>query len=235
MPFTLSEIVPWGRSYDEYLAIFSLSPEDLQGKILGCSDGPASFNAVLTAKGGSITSVDPAYAFSIEELQQRIAETCETVLEQIRKNKDEFVWEHITSVEELGRIRMAAMEEFLRDFDRGKTEGRYVNGSLPRLNFADRAFNLALCSHFLFLYSEQLSEEFHLAAIKELCRVAEEVRIFPLLELGTKISRHLESVIAQLEQANYYVQIQTTDYEFQRGGNTMLTIKGSEQPAASLS
>ncbi|MCI5145089.1 MAG: SAM-dependent methyltransferase, partial [Candidatus Electrothrix sp. AR3] len=224
MPFSLSKIVPWGRLYDEYLAMFALSPEDLQGKILGCADGPASFNAVLTAKGGSIVSVDPLYAHAKEKIQQRISETSATVLEQTRKNKDEFIWTQISSVEELGQIRMVAMEAFLEDFDQGKAQDRYLNQSLPQLNFADKSFDLALCSHFLFLYSEQLSAAFHLAAIQELCRVAAEVRIFPLLELGSKISRHLKSVIAQLEQANYYVQIQTIAYEFQRSGNTMLII-----------
>jgi hypothetical protein len=204
--------------------MFALSPEDLQGRILGCSDGPASFNSVLTANGGSIISVDPVYAFSTEKLQQRIAETYDMVLEQARKNKNEFLWEKITSVEDLGRIRMAAMGEFIEDFDRGKAEGRYVNGSLPRLGFADRSFDIALCSHFLFLYSEQLSEEFHLAAIKELCRVAREVRIFPLQELGSKKSRHLEAVMAKLQQENYLVQIEKTAYEFQKGGNEMISV-----------
>jgi hypothetical protein len=229
MTFTLSEIVPWGRSYDEYLSMFSLSPEDLQGNILGCSDGPASFNAVLTsrAKGGSVISVDPLYAFSAEEIQQRIEATSAIVLEQTRKNQEEFVWKHIASVEELGRIRMTAMAEFLRDFEQRRAEDRYVNGSLPQLDFADQAFDLALCSHFLFLYSEQLSEEFHLAAIKELCRVAAEARIFPLLELGSKKSRHLESVIAQLQREGYQAEIQRTVYEFQKGGNEMLVISPS--------
>ena len=45
--------------------------------------------------------------------------------------------------------------------------------------FADREFDLALCSHLLFLYSEQLTADFHLASIRELCRVAGEVRVFP--------------------------------------------------------
>lgn len=47
-----------------------------------------------------------------------------------------------------------------------------------------RSFDLAVCSHLLFLYSEHLSEDFHVESIKELCRVAGEARIFPLLELG---------------------------------------------------
>lgn len=52
MSFTLSEVVPWGRSYDEYLAMFSLSPEDLWQKILGCGDGPAGFNFSSTVSSG---------------------------------------------------------------------------------------------------------------------------------------------------------------------------------------
>jgi hypothetical protein len=29
MAFTLDQVVPWGRSFDEYVAMFSLSVEDL--------------------------------------------------------------------------------------------------------------------------------------------------------------------------------------------------------------
>src|SRR5260370_30292561 len=47
----LHEVVPWGRSLDEYRAMFALSEGDLQGRLLGCGDGPASFNAELTALG----------------------------------------------------------------------------------------------------------------------------------------------------------------------------------------
>ena len=83
-------------------------------------------------------------------------------------------------MEELGQLRMAAMEEFLLDYDRGKAEGRYVNAELPNLPFQDHIFDLALCSHFLFLYSSTLDGEFHIAAIREMCRVAHQVRIFPL-------------------------------------------------------
>ncbi|MEN8135121.1 MAG: SAM-dependent methyltransferase [Thermodesulfobacteriota bacterium] len=228
MAFTLSEVVPWGRSYDEYIAMFSLSSKELRRKILGCSDGPASFNSILTANGDSIISVDPIYAFSTGKIKKRIDETYTEVLEQTRKNKSEFVWGNISSVEELGRIRMSAMAEFLKDFDKGKSEGRYTTGSLPRLIFKDKEFDLALCSHFLFLYSGQLSEKFHLDSIKELCRVASQVRIFPLLELGAKKSRHVESVISKLKKENYQIHIKKVAYEFQKGGNEMMIIEASQ-------
>jgi hypothetical protein len=225
MSFTLSEVVPWGRSYDEYISMFSLSQEDLEQRILGCGDGPACFNSTLSAKGGSIVSVDPAYSFTAEEIRKRIEETYEKVLEQTRRNRDEFIWENISSVEELRRIRMSAMESFLKDFEEGKAEGRYIAGSLPQLLFGDNEFCMALCSHFLFLYSEQLSEEFHFASIKELCRVAQEVRIFPLLELGAKKSRHLNPVVARLEKEQYHIEVKKVAYQFQKGGNEMIVIK----------
>ena len=53
------------------------------------------------------------------------------------------------------------MNEFLRDYPAGLTEGRYLNAGLPDLPFADSSFDSALCSHFLFLYTRQLGEAFH--------------------------------------------------------------------------
>jgi hypothetical protein len=231
MSFKLAEVVPWGRSYDEYVSMFSLSPTDLKQRIIGCADGPASFNCILTANGGSIVSVDPSYAFNADEIKNRIEETFDVVLDQTRKNKDEFLWESISSVEELGRMRMSAMETFLMDFEKGKTEGRYQAGSLPHLPFNNREFGIALCSHFLFLYSEQLSEEFHVASIKELCRVAQEARIFPVLELGAKKSRHLNPVISKLENEHYHIEIKKVSYQFQKGGNELMIIKSPNRAA----
>ena len=135
MPFTLNEIVPWGRSFEEYLRFFSLSEADLKKPILGCADGPASFNAVLTTRGGSVVSADPLYRFSAAEIRGRIDETFGAVMDGLRDNMDEFVWTDIPSVEALGERRMRAMEVFLKDFPKGLEEGRYLNACLPTLPF----------------------------------------------------------------------------------------------------
>lgn len=227
MAFTLDKIVPWGRSFDEYVAMFDLSRQDLALRILGCGDGPANFNCMLTRRGGYIVSVDPIYHFSAAEIGSRIDEVYEEVIKQTEKNKDEFVWDHISSVEELGRVRMNAMNDFLSDYTIGLKEGRYVEASLPSLPFEEEKFDLALCSHLLFLYSEQLSEDFHFQSIKELCRVSSETRIFPILELGAKQSRHLEKIINKLNKHNFVVSIEKVPYEFQKGGNKMMKIKTS--------
>jgi SAM-dependent methyltransferase len=227
--FSLDKVVPWGRSFPEYVDMFGLSTRDLGKRILGCGDGPASFNAVLSKRGGRVVSVDPLYQFSGQEIRERIAATFEVVMEQTRKNAHEFIWRKIRSVEELGQMRMTAMEEFLADYPGGRSEGRYCEAGLSALPFTDGEFDLALCSHFLFLYSEQFSAEFHVESVKELCRVAREARIFPLLELGARPSRHLEAVIEQLKKDGFRVKIKSVPYEFQKGGNRMLRVRSAIQ------
>jgi len=66
-------------------------------------------------QGSTVVSCDPIYRFAVEELRNRIADTYDEILEQTRRNVDEFVWESIRSVDELGRVRMGAMNEFLDD------------------------------------------------------------------------------------------------------------------------
>jgi len=224
--FTLDRVVPWGRSFDEYRRMFALTEDDLRLRLLGCGDGPASFNAVATRRGAAVISCDPIYRHDVEQIRARIAVTSDEILDQTRRNADEFVWTTIRSVEELGRLRMAAMNEFLDDLPRGLLEGRYVEAALPSLPFGDHSFDLALCSHLLFLYGEQLGASFHWLAIQELCRVAEEVRIFPLLALGATPSPLVDQMAEECAGNGYHVSIDEVPYEFQRGGNRMMRIRG---------
>jgi len=225
MGFTLEKVVPWGRSYDEYVSMFGLTEVDLGLCILGCGDGPAAFNSVLTKQGGKIVSVDPIYVFEPEQIRERIAETYETVIAQMRRNQGDYVWGAIPSVEQLGSLRMSAMETFLADFDTGKVESRYIPGELPSLPFENGTFDIALSSHFLFLYSAHLSAEFHLQALQEMLRVAHEVRVFPILTLDGTSSPHLHFVNEHLANQGFSMKVKRVPYEFQRGGNEMLVIK----------
>ena len=224
MGFSLQDVVPWGRTLAEYRAMFALTEQELRTRILGCGDGPASFNAEANQHEYRVVSSDPIYRYSVRELQSRIAETAETISTQLKENPHEFVWTHFSSPDALIAARMAAMEDFLADYPLGLEEERYVEDSLPGLPFTDRCFDLALCSHFLFLYSEQYDLEFHIESIAELCRVSGEVRVFPLLELGSVPSRHLEAVVSEFSQRGHTVEIVRVDYEVQRGGNQMLRV-----------
>ncbi len=224
MAFSLDQIVPWGRSFAEYERMFALTPDDLERRIIGCADGPASFNAEATAQGVNVVAVDPIYGFDADEIRRRIKDVCPQVLEQTQQNRDDFVWREFKSIEELGRARLRAMVSFLADYPAGRESGRYVAAELPKLPFEHGSFSLALCSHFLFLYGDQLSERFHVDAVVELCRVAAEVRIFPLIGLNNVPSPHVGAVIRAVERLGRKLQIERVAYEFQRGGNQMMQI-----------
>ncbi len=229
---TLNEVIPWGRSFDEYRRMFALTPDDLAGTILGCGDGPASFNAEATALAHTVVSCDPIYAFSAAEIARRVEQCYDTVIAQVKQDPDAFVWTHFRDPDHLGECRLAAMRKFLADFEAGKREGRYVAASLPKLPFEDGRFSVALVSHLLFLYSTHLSLDFHVAAVLELLRVAGELRIFPLLGLDRQWSPHLDPVRDHLLWAGFREEIVAVEYEFQRAedhaGNRMMRIRRPE-------
>jgi hypothetical protein len=225
MAFQLNEVIPWGRNLAEYCAMFDLSQADRQLSILGVGDGPASFNVEGTAQGMRIVSVDPLYQRRASEIRERIDATARDVAAQLRGNRDHYVWSHFADVDDLIAARLAAMELFIADYELGIAQGRYVTGSATELPFHDNCYDLALCSHLLFLYSEQHNLAFHLQALRELTRVAEEVRVFPLLELDGVESRHLKAVLMALPRMGLAVEKVRVPYEFQRGGNQMLRIR----------
>jgi len=221
----LEHIVPWGRSLHEYQGMFSLNQHDLGKTILGCADGPASFNAELTQAGGHVVSIDPIYQFGAAQIRSRIEDVYPHIIAEMEKNYDAYLWQHISSIEALGNTRMCAMEKFLVDYESGKAEGRYIDAALPTLPFDNHAFDLALCSHYLFLYSDFVDESEHLAGLLELCRVAGEVRVYPLLSLDGSRSKHLDAVVKSLKNRNIDVSLQAVTYQFQKGSDSMLVLK----------
>ena len=119
---------------------------------------------------------------------------------------------------------MAAVGDFLEDFEAGKRDGRYQTAALPDLPFGDDTFDIALSSHFLFLYSDHFDTGQHVANISEMLRVAAEARIFPLLDLDGEPSRHVGPVRHLLADRGFDSDIQRVDYEFQKDGNRMLRV-----------
>ena len=222
--FKLNGVVPWGRNFEEYRLMFRLTEDDLQKKIAGFGDGPASFNRELTERGGSVISFDPIYQFAKEDIEKRIEEVRVEVMEQMRQNRDNYVWTKIKSLDELENLRMSAMKRFLEDYDKGRSEGRYVYHELPdRLPFEDNYFDIGLSSHFLLMYTA-LGYDFHIAAMSEMLRVCREIRIFPIVDLDANKTELIGSVIGHFRE-NYRVEIVDTDYEFQKGDNKLLTIQ----------
>ncbi|WP_297430714.1 SAM-dependent methyltransferase [Clostridium sp.] len=224
MAFELSTVVPWGRTLEEYKIMFDLKEEELKKAIASFGDGPASFNFEMTKLKYNVTSFDPIYQFTKEQLLNRIEETKGIVMQQTKENKDNFVWNTIKDLDELEKVRMGAMYNFIDDFEEGKKEKRYVTHELPnKTNFADKHFDIGLSSHFLLLYPE-LGLDFHIKAIDEMLRICKEIRIFPILDLDAKESVILKPIIENYRKS-YSVKIEKTNYMFQKDGDKMLVIK----------
>ncbi|MGD8777500.1 MAG: SAM-dependent methyltransferase [Ignavibacteria bacterium] len=224
MAFELKDIVPWGRSLEEYVSMFNLTKPDINKRIISFGDGPASFNCEMTRQNKNVVSIDLIYRFSADELKQKIEETKDIVIEQTKNNMGNFVWTSIKNIKELEGIRLTAMESFLQDFEIGKKENRYMNHALPnKTDFYDLTFELGLSSHFLILYS-QLGLNFHISSITEMLRISKKIRIFPILNLDAKKPELLDKLIKHFE-TDFIVNIEKVNYEFQKRGNEMLTLK----------
>jgi SAM-dependent methyltransferase len=226
MSVKLESVVPFGRSLDEYQKVFNLSEGDLTKRILGVGDGSASFNAEMMQRGHLVTSLDPLYRFSAEEIERQFYGVVDDIIQQVKSTPENWVWTYHQSPDDLRQNREKALKRFVEDYELGKRQGRYRIGELPHLlGIEDQSYDLALCSHFLFLYSDHFDCDFHQAAIQEMLRIATEIKVFPLLTLGRKKSVYVEPVIQMLESNGFKVGVQKVDYELQRVGNEMLWAK----------
>lgn len=205
--------------------MFNLTKSDLHKRILGVGDGPASFNAEAAKIGVHVTSIDPIYQFSSDEILKRFNEVVDNIIDQVKASPDDWIWSYHKSPEDLRWNRVRAINKFISDYEQGKQEKRYQVGELPKLNFQEKEYDIALCSHFLFLYSDHHDYQFHFDAIKEMLRVSQEVRIFPLLTLMLQRSPYLDRITQELQELGYTVSIVKVEYELQKGGNEMLWIR----------
>lgn len=224
MAFKLKNVVPWGRNLKEYRMMFNLTDEDMEKRIAGFGDGPASFNYEASREGHTVLSFDPIYQFSADDLRKRIDEVRTVVMQQMKENMENYVWTNIRNLDELEDVRMSAMRLFLSDFEKGKQEGRYIYHELPeRLPYENGTFDIGLSSHFLLMYTA-LGYDFHVQAMTEMLRVCREIRIFPIVDLDANKTEMVSNVIEHFK-ASHEVEIKQTEYEFQKGDNKVLVIR----------
>jgi SAM-dependent methyltransferase len=220
------------RSYDEYVAMFDLGDGAMVGRrVLDCSAGAASFVLHARPHCALAVAVDPAYALPKDVLADTAAASHQQGSTIAVDNADRFTWAWYGSREARDRMRVRARAEFL--LDRATHPSSYVAASLPRLPFRAATFDLALCSHLLLTWADELGLDWHAAAFRELARVAAEVRIFP-----TVLRNHGEPVpfwdelMSTLAADGLDPQLREVPYEFQLGGNTMLVVTRSRSRSA---
>jgi hypothetical protein len=223
----LDRIVFIGRTYFEYVRMFDLNESDLKrGAVLDCAAGPSSFSAEAHKLGFQVTACDTLYQVPAEKLDEKGRADIEHTFQKVDDMPHLYVWKYYKDKGEIIGLRHHALETFIEDFPDGSREGRYVRAELPWLPFPDKSFSLVLASHFLFLYGDRLSPEFHLASLREMVRVSsEEVRVYPLQGLDAKPYPHMDEVLAHLRSDGIGVEIAPTPFEFQRGSNKIMRLR----------
>lgn len=221
----LDRVIFIGRTFDEYMKMFGLNEQDLQGeKVLDCPAGACSFTAHAHSLGMDVTACDMAYTHSMQSLREKGSDDVEYAMKGVAKARDKYRWDYFKDVEDLREHRLTALTECTNHME--TFPERYVPAMLPALPFADQQFDLTLSAHFLFMYSDRLDQDFHLKTIKELLRVTKkELRIFPLVDLEGERYAHLDQVKATLTERGYSVSEVRTTYEFHSNAHTMLVIK----------
>ena len=165
----------WPYSLKDYIRMFYLGNNINKIKILDCYAGAGSFNSELQKCGGQVISISPLYKLHGFELEYFIKKQCDQN-ELVTKNVYNHFIQEINSIDlDIGHNK--ALRLFLSDYIHGLKQNRYQSEELPFLPYLDDEFDLALLHHFSFdLVAEQ--EEFIIASLLELARVAQEVRLY---------------------------------------------------------
>jgi hypothetical protein len=224
-PRGLGDIVVSCRPYDEYRAMFGLTDgEILAGPVLDCPGGAGAFASEVRRRGGEAVSLDPAYALPRIELVARVRAGLDHGMRYLHQNRQSYAWSFFRSPDDVRRRREEALAEFAADF--AGPDERYLVAALPRLSLADGSFRLVLCGYLLFAYPDHLDEAGHLAALRELVRVArEEVRVFPLIDTTYVRYAGLDRLRRALEADGVGSEVRRVQYELQRGGNEVLVLR----------
>lgn len=217
--------VLWGHHISEYQEMFDLSDKMLEESVLEYGCGASAFNAELQQrKHDVVKSIDPLFKLSKPALEKEVKHCFDDRVKQVLKDPQQFNVESYGGMDAFLESRREGMASFFADYTKGVSETRYQALPDGKLPFEDFSFHLALSSHYLFADPATQSIEFHLETIRDLARVAKEVRIFPLIEREGAPSSLLGPVLLGLQQANFGAEVREVSCALYPEGNAMLRV-----------
>ena len=220
----MRKLVLWGHHIDEYREMFNLSAQDFHSRILEYGCGPSAINNELHEDTEHVVSCDPLFTLDKATLSTKTSLIFEDMINRVAREKEKFDFTRYGNLEGLISKRRQGMSEFFDDYEKGRAEKRYLPVTDYTLPFADFSFDLALSSHYLFADLDDQDVEFHLKIIRELARVAKEVRIFPLIDRYGHPSPFFGPVLLGLQEGNFGVEVKEVAYHLQATGNAMLRV-----------
>lgn len=220
----MRKLVLWGHDVADYRDMFDLSPAEINTSILEYGCGPSAVNVSQMRSGHSLVSCDPLFVLDKDTLSSKSIMIFADMAEEIKNEEHLFDFSRSGGLEPLLVERQQGMKQFFSDYEQGKLENRYIGITDYHLPFSDFTFDFALSSHYLFADLDNQTVESHLAVIRELARVAKEVRIFPLIDRLGKTSEFLNPVLLSLQQENYGVEVREVAFHLHKSGNAMLRV-----------
>lgn len=220
----MRKLVLWGHSVDEYREMFDLSQEDMNARILEYGCGPGAVNAQQFHEEHQVVSCDPLFVLDKDTLLSKAIMIFAQMADEIRQQQAQFDFSQYGGLEPFIAQRKKGMDAFFADYEQGKAEGRYYGAVDYHLPYPDFSYDFALSSHYLFADLDDQTVDFHLNVIRELARVAKEVRIFPLIDREGQTSDFLGPVLLQLQQEGYGVEVREVDFHLHQPENAMLRV-----------
>lgn len=220
----MRKLVLWGHNVDEYREMFDLSQEDMNARILEYGCGPSAVNAQQFHEAHEAVSCDPLFVLDKDTLYSKVVMIFAQMADEVREEAHQFDFSRSGGLDQLIEQRKKGMSEFFADYEQGKAEGRYFGAADYHLPYPDFSFDFALSAHYLFADLDEQSVAFHLNVIRELARVAKEVRIFPLIDRNGQTSETLGPVLLQLQQEGYGVEVREVDFHLHQSENAMLRV-----------
>lgn len=217
----------WIYGKEDYQQMFALTEDDLNKRILDYPGNLSTFNAQMYHDGFSVVSGDVAYDSQPDDIQPYIDEVFKLHVGDLKSLTNRLKDPSESNFNAIVDTWTVRKEMFEKDYSAGYQQQRYRSMQLPTLPFPDHHFELLLCSDLVF-HTKLLESNSVTDCVSELCRVAEEVRIFPLLNQAGEISAALGPVMLYLQQKNFGVEVRQVAFEKIKGGNAMLRIWAKE-------
>jgi hypothetical protein len=220
-----NKIASLGRTFEEYSKMFSLNENALKNnQVLDVASGASSFCAEANEKRINVTATDLIYDLSYKEIKNKFDNELTEVVKQLPGISHLYKWDLYKDNEDLRRQRQESFDIFFEDFKTNRK--RYIFVDYPSNDFLDNQFKITLVSHFLFMWDDRLSFDFHKKTLLELARItSEEIRLFPIVNMSGKRSEYIDRLISYLNSQQLFAHIERVGYEFIKGGNQMMVIK----------
>ena len=216
------DVIPgWIHGLEEYEQMFDLQPEDYEKRILDFPASISSFNAQIHKKSPHVTSADAIYSKTSKEIREYAQTRFQMYQNYLIQHADDLLQKGADSLALIFDMWKTNKERFLADYEKGLEARRYQSVIMPSLPYETHQFDLALCSDYVFNRYAQ-NDCRPQDVVLELCRVAQEVRIFPLLTETGKVSEWLGPIMLELQQNNYGIEVREVSFENLKGGNAMM-------------